>query len=467
MPKPPTLLFIKAFKLHGDLDRWYISAIFRQQYVCGHTRIFDSPMNKVTKKRMIIMIIFLFIIFGGIIAFNLFKAFMMKRFFAHYEPPAVTVSSVTAKLQDWEPTISAVGNFVAINGVEVNSQAAGNVVAIQFDSGEFIEKGQALIDIDDTVDAATLKFNQSDLALQQINYNRQTDLFKRGATPSSSVDEARAKLLQAQANVEKTQAIIRQKHITAPFSGRLGIRQVNLGQYISPGETAIVSLQSLDPLYLEFYLPEQYLKQLSIGQKIIFKVEQNHQYLFQGTISAINSKVDVNTHNILVQATVPNCPAKAVANPEQSTLVKVKEQDYFKKAMMICNSDLNAKNHVTAFNFIPGMFADIEVIQPTISKVLVLPSTAISYSLYGNSVFVIEKDKNGKQDDKEDDILRVKRVFVTTGEQKGNYTIIKKGISAGTQVVSAGELKLQDDTRVVINNDVKLDSTVNPEQLSQ
>ncbi|KTD21875.1 efflux RND transporter periplasmic adaptor subunit [Legionella londiniensis] len=424
-------------------------------------------MNRITRKRMTIMIILLVIVFGGIIAFNAFKAFMMKRFFASFEPPAVTVSSVTAKEQDWEPTISAVGNFAAINGVEVNSQAAGNVVAIHFDSGQFIEKGHPLIDIDDSVEQATLKFNKSDLALQEINYKRQTDLFKKGATPSSNVDEARAKLLQAQANVEKTQALINQKHITAPFSGQLGIRQVNLGQYVSPGQTAIVSLQSLDPLFLEFYLPEQYLKQLYIGQNITFAVEQNPKYRFHGIITAINSKVDVNTHNILVQATVPNCPAKAVAMPKTSKLVKIKKQKLFTRELLICDTDLNTKNHVTEFNFIPGMFAALEVEQPSVSKVVVLPSTAISYSLYGNSVFVIEKDKEGKKDEKGQDILRVKRVFVTTGDQQGNYTIIQKGIEPGQEVVSAGELKLQDGTRVIINNDVQLDQEVNPQELSQ
>ncbi|MCP0913027.1 MULTISPECIES: efflux RND transporter periplasmic adaptor subunit [Legionella] len=417
------------------------------------------------KKRMTIMLIGLLVVFGGIIGFNLFKGFMIKRFFASYEPPAVTVSSVKAQKRDWQPHIAAVGNFVAINGVEVNSQASGNVVAIHFDSGQFIEKDKPLIDIDDSVDQATLKFNQSELALQDINYKRQADLFKRGATSTSSLDEAKAKMLQAQANVEKTEATIRQKHIRAPFSGQLGIRQVNLGQFISPGQTSIVTLQSLDPLFLEFYLPEQLLKKLHLNQAVTFSVEQNPGILFTGKITAINAKVDINTHNILVQATIPNCPAKALKDPLHSTLIKAKKEKQGNRIIVACDSELNTKNKIHEFNFIPGMFADIEVEQPSIPNVVVLPTTAISFSLYGNSVFLIEKD--GKKDKEGKDILVVKRAFVSTGEQEGNFTMIKKGVSAGQEVVSVGEIKLQDGTRVVINNDIQLNETVDPDDLGQ
>lgn len=411
------------------------------------------------------MIIALSIVFGGIIAFNLFKAFMMKRFFASFEPPAVTVSSVQAKKQQWKPRISAVGNFVARNGVEVNAQVSGNVVDIHFKSGQFIEKGKPLVDIDDTVEEATLKFNQSDLALQELNYKRQVDLYKKGATPSSNVDEARAKLLQAQANVEKTNAVIRQKHIAAPFSGRLGIRQVNLGQYITPGQTSIVTLQSMDPLFLEFYLPEQLLKKIYVGQGITFSVEQNPNIIFEGKITAINSKVDVNTHNILVQATVPNCSTKSLVHPQKSNLIQVKKSSFHIKPIIQCSTKNNEEQKVHSFNFIPGMFAEIEINQPTTSEVIVLPSTAISYSLYGNSVFVIEKDK--ASDKSKNEVLRAKRIFVTTGEQQGNYTVIKKGIKEGQLVVSSGELKLQNGTRVTINNDVKLEDTQDPKKLKE
>ncbi|KTD32049.1 efflux RND transporter periplasmic adaptor subunit [Legionella israelensis] len=416
------------------------------------------------KKRMTIMLIALFIVFGGLIGFNMFKAYMIKRYFATYEPPAVTVSSVEAKTINWHPEIDAVGNFLAINGVDVNAEVSGNVVKIHFNSGEYVKKGEPLIDIDDSVEQATLKFNRAELTLKEISFKRQSDLYKRGATPSSSVDEARANLEQAQANVEKTQAEINQKHIKAPFTGRLGIRQVNLGQFINPGQTMIVSLQSMDPLYLEFYLPEQLFKKIHINQPISFAVDGFSGMQFKGKITAINSKVDPNTHNILVQATVPNCPASAFNAIEQSSLIKIETEENSRLKTVVCNSELNDKNNVDQFIFLPGMFASIDVSQPPVPNTVVLPSTAISYSLYGNSVFVIEK---GKKDKQGKDILTVRRVFVSTGEQRGNYTVIKKGIKAGQLVVSSGELKLQNGTRVTINNDVKLEDIKDPDKLGQ
>ena len=413
------------------------------------------------KKRMTTMAIVLAVVFGGIIAYNLFKGYMMRRYFSNYSPPAVTVSSTKAIKTNWKPNLHAVGNFVAINGVEVNSQAAGSVVGIHFDSGQYVEENTPLIDIYDNVDQATLKSNQSELTLQEINYKRQTDLFKKNATPGSSVDEARARLLQAEAAVEKTNALIRQKHITAPFSGQLGIRQINLGEYIAPGQTAIASLQSMDPIYLEFYLPEQLFNRLHISQAITFSLEQDPNLLFAGKITAINSKVDSSTHNIQVQATLPNCPVSAISDPSHSSLVTVKKQINSGKTLVLCNSALNKKNKIVQFNFIPGMFASIDIEETAIPDVVVLPTTAISYSLYGNSIYIIEKDKEDK------DSLVVKRVFVSTGDQQGNYTVITNGVKADQLVVGSGELKLHDGTRVVINNSVQLHDTKNPDQLGE
>jgi membrane fusion protein (multidrug efflux system) len=419
------------------------------------------------KKRMTIMGIALLVVFGGIIAFNLIKAIMIKQFFASYEPPAVTVASAVAQSVDWLPTISAIGNFVAMNGVDVNSQASGNVVKIDFDSGQFVNKDEPLITIDDSIDQALLKFNQSELTLKELNYKRQTDLFKKGATPSSSVDEANANLQQAQAKVEQMQAQINQKHIRAPFAGRLGIRQVNLGQYVSPGQTSIVSLQSLDPLYLEFYLPEQLYKRIQKKQTISFAVEEFPNAFFEGTISAINSKIDLTTHNVLVQATLPNCPAEAIKDPTKSPLIKTRKEIRGTKMIITCNSEINRQNKISEYVFIPGMFASINIPQPAEPNTVIVPSTAVSYSLYGNSIYVIEKNTEGKKNKDGEDQLVVNRVFVTTGEQQGNYTVVKKGIKPGQLVVSTGDLKLQNGTPVVINNSVQLLDISNPDSMGQ
>jgi membrane fusion protein (multidrug efflux system) len=419
------------------------------------------------KKRMIKMGIALLVVFGGIIAFNLFKAFMIKRFFASYTPPAVTVSSAVAQKVDWYPTLNAVGTFVAINGVEVNSEVAGNVVKISFESGQYVEKDEPLIVIDDSVDQALLKFNQSDLVLKELDYKRQEDLSKKGATPSSSVDAANANLQQAQAKVEQIQAQIKQKHIGAPFAGRLGIRQINLGQYINPGQTSIVSLQSMDPLYLEFYLPEQLYKQIHHNQTITFSIEEYPDYLFEGTVTAINSKIDLNTHNVLIHATLPNCPVKAMSDPVHSPLIKTHKQLRGNKLVISCNNELNTQQKVQDFVFIPGMFAAIEIQQPIEKDTIIVPSTAVSYSLYGNAIYVIEKNKDGKKNQDGSDLLTVNRVFVTTGEQQGNYTVIKKGIKSGQLVVNTGDIKLQNGTPVAINNSVPLTEVVDPDALGQ
>lgn len=424
-------------------------------------------MDILLRKRLKIMGIALAVVFGGIIAFNLFKAFMIKSFFASYEPPAVAVSTAVAESVNWHPVINAIGNFVASKGVDVNSQATGNVVKIDFESGQYVEKDAPLITIDDSTDQALLKFNQSELTLKELNYKRQTDLFKRGATPGSSVDEAKANLQQAQAKVEQVQAQISQKHIVAPFAGKLGIRQVNIGQYITPGTTSIVSLQSLDPLFLEFYLPEHLFKRLQVDQSITFTVDQYPKLLFAAKLSAINSKVDTNTHNILVQATLPNCPAEALIDPKKSPLVTTQKETRGSKLIVTCNSENNHKAKVSHFAFLPGMFASIDIAQPAEPNTVILPSTSISYSLYGNAVYIIEKNKDGKKAADGSDMLTVQRVFVSTGAQQGNYTVIKKGVKAGQQVVSSGDIKLQNGTRVVINNDIKLNEDLNADNLRE
>lgn len=380
-------------------------------------------------KRMKRIFLALLIIFGALIAYNIIKQSLTKYFLNHYQVPAVTVAAVQIKPRDWHPYLSSIGTFVAINGVEVNTQSAGKVTKIYFNSGEYVEKNQPLIDIDDSVEQAQLKFHQANLILQQANYQRQTDLLKRNATSASVVDEARAKMLQAQANVENTQATIDLKHIKAPFSGKLGIRQIDLGQYIQPGITPIVSLQSLDPIYLNFYIPEQYIKSIKIDQKVHFSIEQNPDQQFTGKITAINSKVDEKTHNIQVQATVENSIRHSERNEGSHDI----DQN-------------NTNKH--DMNFIPGMFANIEVEQPVLHDVIAVPSTAISYTMYGDSVFIVNQHKN----DSQQDVYTVKRVYVTPGDTQGNYTIIKQGIQPNQMVVTSGELKLQDGTEVVIDS---------------
>lgn len=379
-------------------------------------------------KRKSILVIVILVVFGGLIAYNLFRDYMMGKYLSNMEAPTITVSSVEARSENWQPVLQSVGNFVAIEGIDINAQIAGTVQTITFESGQSVKKGDPLVVIDDSVEQAALKSSQANLVLQKLNFQRQSNLMKTGSTSTSDRDKARADLDGALASMQQIQATIAQKHIVAPFDGKLGIRQVSIGQYINPGVTNIVTLQSLNPLYLQFYLPEQNLSLLYPGQPIKFKVESRLNQMFDGKISAINAKVDTNTHNILIQATVNNPVV-----------------------------DGN-------FIFVPGMFSKVEVLLPQQKTAIVLPLTAVAYTLYGDSVYLIkakEKNKEGKP------ILKVYRQFVKTGEKKGNQVVIVEGVKAGDQVVESGQMKLQEGTQVIINNDIKLTETTNVDSLGE
>ncbi len=412
-----------------------------------------------TQKRVVIA---LAIVFGGLILFNLAKKIFFHFFFASYQPPAVTISTTTVTTKTWRPEIHAVGTFKAVKGVEVSSQAAGKITTIHFESGQHVEKDQPLIDLDDSVEQANLKFNRAGLALRTVNYQRQKDLQSKHATADVNVDEAEAKLLEARANVEETEALIRQKHIQSPFSGQLGLRQIDLGEYVTPGETTIVTLQALDPLFVEFHLPEQSLTDVIVGQTITAALPQYPDTLFKGTVTAINAKADSETHNIKVQATFPNCSRESLINPTQSADITIAQPPNNPSLYIQCDTELNTQNRITSYAFIPGMFVSMIITQPPREQTMVLPSTAISYSLYGNSVFIVEKTK----DKKDKELLTVKQVFVSTGESQNNETIILDGLKKGQQVVNSGELKLQNGTQVIINNAIQLKTSL-PKQLGE
>lgn len=375
-------------------------------------------------KRMIILLIILAVVFGGIVGYNLFRGYMMGQYFASFEPPPITVSAVNAKEENWQSILQTVGSFVAIDGVDISAQATGIVEELSFESGEHVKAGAPLLVINDDVDQATLKSNMATLLLKKLNFERQIRLKTTGFAAMSSIDQARADLDNAAASVQQIEATIAQKHIKAPFDGKLGIRQVSLGQYITPGQTVIVTLQRLDPLYLQFYVPEQQLPNLYEGQPIVFYVDALPKKPFSGKITAINSKIDTNTHNVLVQATVNN----------------------------------QKKTHSDDFAFAPGMFAKIDVLMAQKNNAIVLPLTAVSYTLYGDSVYVIEKKKEK---------LRVYRRFVTTGEKRGNQVVVLSGLKTGEQVVQSGQLKLHDGTAVSINNQIMLEDVKNVSALGQ
>ena len=373
----------------------------------------NSPLYKKTlRKRMILMLIIIGSLLAAIFLIDIVKNIFISKMIAKFIPTTVTISTSVAESEVWTPTINAIGSLVAINGVQVSPELSGMVIDIKFQSGEMVKAGQPLIQLDARTDQQDLNNLEAQLQLAQIKYNQQVALFQTKSTSQTSLDESRAQLQEAQASVQKTQVLIDQKTIKAPFSGKIGIRTINLGQYVSPGNE-LASLQSLNPLHAQFTLPEQHLKNLHVDQPIEFQVSNYPNEIFKGKISALDATVNPQTRNILVEATVPN-------------------------------------DHLRLY---PGMFAKISVLLPTKEKVISVPQTAVSFSLYGSAIFVVTeegKDENGKP------ILKAYQRYITTGNMQNNKVAVTKGLKAGEIVVTSGQLKLVNGTPVTVNNKISL-----------
>lgn len=322
-------------------------------------------------------------------------------------PPSAVISSGVAQSKNYTPRLTTVGSLEAEHGVNVNSQVAGQITAISFKSGQRVEKGDLLVQLDDRVDQQQLNSFEAQLAMYQSAYDRQSSLFVKQATAASALDQAVSNLKQAKANVAKEKTLISQKHITAPFAGKLGIKSINVGQYVQAG-ASMVPLQALNPLFVNFSLPEQDLSKLKTGQRLTIKVDGYPNQSFVGKITAISSEVDVQTRSILVQGTIPN----------------------------------------PKFLLLPGSYAEVTVYLPLQKKVTVIPNTAVTYRLYGDAVFVITSDKSGK---------KAEQRYVTVGDAYDSANIIiKNGVKPGDAVVTSGQLKLHSGMPVKINNSVKL-----------
>jgi membrane fusion protein (multidrug efflux system) len=363
------------------------------------------------KKRMTIMSIALVLVFGGIFAWNGVRAYFMKQYFAHAEPPTATVSSTKARQANWQAKLSSVGSLAALDGIDIKPEASGIITALPFSSGQMVKKGELLVKLDDRLEQAQLLNDLAEQKLAKINFTRYQDLYRTRAEAKSKMEEADAKLQQANAAVAKTQVLLSQKNIVAPFDGKIGIKLADAWQFINAG-TSVVTLQAIDTLKVNFSLPEQDLPLLAPGQKVAVKVAPFAGQEFTGIVTAINAKVDSDTHNILIQATLGN-----------------KEQ-----------------------RLLPGLFADVSLYLTERRSVVVIPEVAIDFSLFGDSVYVIRKtgtSKDGKP------ILTVQKRFVQTGDRQDNMVIINKGLKADEEVVTSGQLKLMDNARVNINNKVQ------------
>lgn len=362
------------------------------------------------KKRMIIMLIGMSVLFGLITGWYFFKQSKINEFMKAMQYATSTVSTTTVKKENWKPFIAETGSIVAINGVNVTTQASGIVSEISFKPGSMVKKGDILLSLDDRQLQANLANAKSQLLYAEQHHKEIAELYKVGAASRNSLENTQSDLGEMRANVEAAKVQITYLHIPAPFDGKIGINQVNLGQYLQPG-TTIASLQQLDPLYVQFSVAQQDLGQIHVNQEVEVKVDTNPNHIYHGTITAIDSHANTDTRNTEVQATIKNDDKR----------------------------------------LLPGMFAQIDVILSDKGEVITLPQTAINYNLFGNSVLIARPDGN-TPDGKPMYVLKLQ--YVTTGEERKGLIEITKGLKEGDLVVSSGQLKVSEGSHVTINNSI-------------
>lgn len=372
-------------------------------------------MSAILNKRMLLMLLGSALLFGGIFAFKLFGAYQMNRALDTMPQPPATVSAAAAEMQTWRESLAAVGTLRAVNGVEVTTEIQGVVSAIHFKSGQTVEKGELLLELFAEPEKAQLQVLRAQLRLARRNHRRIEALYKRGISTLAELDDAISTLDQVLANIEVQHATVDKRRIAAPFSGMLGIRLVDLGQNVDPGQ-AVVSLEQLDPIYVDFPLPERHFARVAPQQAVTLTADAYPKRVFPGHITAIASRVDSSSRNFQVQATLENSEQKLR----------------------------------------PGMFADVSVEMPARRRLLVVPRTAISFASYGDTVFVLERSKEGGG-------LVAQRRVVVTGEKRGDLVEITQGLSEGDQVATSGLLKLRSGSEVTIDNTNKPPAEINPQ----
>ncbi|WP_283148695.1 efflux RND transporter periplasmic adaptor subunit [Silvimonas soli] len=369
-------------------------------------------------KRMIIMLIAVGVIFGGIFGFQVFKGIMIKKYLSGNKAPPVTVTATHISTQPWQPTLSAVGTLRAVRGVDLSSEVAGQVRDVLLQSGAFVKAGQPLVKLNDDTEVAQLKSLQAAADLSATTLKRDKAQLDVQAVAQAVVDSDQADLNSKNALVAQQQAVIAKKVIRAPFAGKVGISTVNPGQYINPGDK-LATLQTVDPILVDFLVPQQALTQLKIGQSIAVKSDANPKSAYTGKITAIDAKVDPSTRNIQVEA--------SVSNPKGDLLA--------------------------------GMFATVQVSTQEPIKYLTLPQTAVSFNPYGEVVYLISetgKDAKGNPE------LTVKQTFVNAGQTRGDQVAITSGLKEGDYVVTSGQHKLKNGSTVIINNKQQPSDNPNP-----
>ncbi|HEX3505115.1 MAG TPA: efflux RND transporter periplasmic adaptor subunit [Xanthobacteraceae bacterium] len=361
-------------------------------------------------KRMVIMLIGVAVVLGGVFGFGAFKQVMIKKFMAAMAVQTQTVSATRAALSQWQPQIEAVGSLRALNGADLSLEVSGVVGSIAFKSGDDVKEGDVLLTLRSDDDVAKLQSLQAIADLNEITYDRDQKQFKLQAVSQATIDTDVANLKNAKAQVAQQQAILDKKTLRAPFAGHLGIRAVDLGQYLSAG-TTIVTLQALDPIFMDFFVPQQAVDQIRIGQRVNVKIDAYKDQTFSGEISALNPRVDASSRNVQIRATLKNADHK----------------------------------------LLPGMYATVDIATAAPQDLVTLPQTAITYNPYGDTVYIVDTkgpDAGGKPQQV------VRQTFVTTGTTRGDQVAVLKGVNEGDMVVTAGQIKLHNGSVVLIDNSV-------------
>jgi membrane fusion protein (multidrug efflux system) len=336
---------------------------------------------------------------------------------SHYQPPPVAVTSIVAHQETWPATLGVIGTMEAVHGVTVSADLPGTINKISFESGQYVHEGDVLVELDTRQERAQLAALEAQRDLARTNFTRMKQLLDAGVISRADFDAAVAQQKQTEANVAETKATIERKTIHAPFSGVLGIRKVNLGEYLAAG-SAIVPLQSLDPIYVDFGVPQQDAAQVHRGSRLNVTSEDLANHQFSGRVTALDSVVDQTTRNVTVQATLSNPGGKLK----------------------------------------PGMFVQVQLGFGQSRSVITLPASAISYAPYGDSVFVITDLK----DPKGNSYRGVRQQFVKVDGSRGDQVAVVSGLNPGDEVVSSGVFKLRNGAAVTVNNKVQPENNPAP-----
>lgn len=369
-------------------------------------------------KKIILALIGVLLLVGSLAGLKVLQFQTMFAQGANFTPPPETVTTAEVTRDTWQPTLTAVGSIAPVQGVMLSAEVAGTVKQIAFESGANVRAGELLVELDSGVEQAQLRSAVASAELARANLVRARDLRGKNMVSQADLDSANAQAKQADAQIDNIRAVIEKKTIRAPFAGRAGIRQVNLGQFLDTG-ASIVTLQSLDPVYVNFSLPQQRLAQLKTGLTVRVTTDAFPDRDFEGKLTAINPEVETVTRTVRMQATLAN----------SSGLLR------------------------------PGMYVDVAAVLPTTEQVLMIPATAVLYAPYGDSVFVVE-DKKDEKTGAVDKVLN--QQFVRLGKTRGDFVVVDSGLSAGQTIVTTGLFKLRNGMAVVVDNKLAPDFQINP-----